>query len=320
MRLSEIRAALTAASVFLFASPTWSAPQRISNSSCASLSTKVLGSTTTELRSTIKVASLSMTIHGGQTTQSLVDLLDQSAKAAKAQGADLLMLPELWALDAMPVGAAQREIFAFADSEAPRVFEAIKMTAARHQIAVLGGSIPNSKGGKVYNTAMLAFSDGRVVLQDKLYLTPDEKLWSLSPGETLNVFDSEWGRAVILICYDCEIPKIAQALVASKPEIILVPSMTSVQGYRRVQIGARARSLEQHAFSVVVGAQNSRSIEHPDFLLGGAALFAPPSPSFTQDVERMSPKSLEFFDLDLERLRRSRRDPSVPYPARDQGD
>jgi predicted amidohydrolase len=287
---------------------------------CVELSTQILGDDSPIKKDSVKIATLPVVMTGGRTTQALIESLDQAAFLAKAGGADLLMLPELWALDALPVGAGQTEIFLFAKNEAHKIFEAIKTTALRHKVAVLGGSIPRAEGEKVFNTALLAFADGRVVTQDKLFLTPEEKGWSLTPGQILNVFDSSWGRAVILICYDCEIPKIAQALVASKPEIILVPSMTGAQGYRRVQIGARARSLEQHAFSVVVGAQNSRASNDADFLMGGSALFGPPSPSFRSDIERIGSQGLDFLELDLAKLRRSRLDTSVPYPARDQGD
>ncbi|MCE8472812.1 amidohydrolase, partial [Rhodovulum sulfidophilum] len=106
--------------------------------------------------------------------------------------------------------------------------------------------------------------------------------WNVHPGGPLALFDTALGRIGVLICYDCEFPLLARALVEAGAEILLVPSCTdTLAGYWRVRIGAMARALEGQC--VVV--QSPTLGEAPwcpavDVNIGAAAIYGPPDTGF----------------------------------------
>jgi len=108
-------------------------------------------------------------------------------------------------------------------------------------------------GGRVVNRAPLITPDGRIAVQEKRIMTRFEaERWGVCPGAPPRVFDTDWGRVGIAICYDAEFPKAARAQVLAGAWVLLVPSCTdSWHGAERVRLGARARAMENQCFVAV---------------------------------------------------------------------
>nr|WP_237400106.1 carbon-nitrogen hydrolase family protein [Rhodovulum sulfidophilum] len=209
------------------------------------------------------------------------------AEAAGA-GADLLVFPEYGAMElAMLDGAA-----AAADLEASLVAVSARCEQAsalhawlarEHGVHILGASAPVWQGTRPVNRARLFGPRGEAGHQDKQIMTRFEREdWNVHPGGPLALFDTALGRIGVLICYDCEFPLLARALVEAGAEILLVPSCTdTLAGYWRVRIGAMARALEGQC--VVV--QSPTLGEAPwcpavDVNIGAAAIYGPPDTGF----------------------------------------
>jgi predicted amidohydrolase len=279
----------------------------------------------------LAVAAVQYPIRGGLDVTELLARIEHFAAEAQAGGAELVVFPELVVLDllesAVPVigqGAAQAQdaeatqLRRIAREVTPRYFEEIQSSSRRLGVAILGGSAPReTSGGGIVNTALLAFPDGQRVLQDKLFLTPDEAAWGWTYGDRLRVFDAPWGRSTILICYDSQFPSLSQQLSEAAPELILIPSMTSDHGFFRVRWAAQARAIEHHAYVVVVGTVDAEPT--PDGYHGQAAFLTPQDSGFA-GVLAEGPRNREAIvhaKLDLAQLRRSRRAAGL-YAARDQ--
>ncbi len=273
------------------------------------------------LHKKMRVATVQYQIQGNQTFDEIVVKMESLISEAKMADADLIVFPELISLDAWPLRSKESESkisLRIANEITPRLFEKAKYWSATFGSAILVGSSPRLDKDKIRNTALLAFPDHRFVLQDKLFLTAWERKMGWHAGERLEVFNAPWGRSVILICYDVEFPSVSQALVSSKPQVILVPSMTeSAEGLQRVRWSAQARAVEHHAFVIVsstVGKPTSDWVHY-----GQSAIIGPRNAALHwSDSEGEANKpGIIYGDLEIENLTQSR-DTNDFYPAKDQ--
>ena len=114
---------------------------------------------------------------------------------------------------------------------------------------IIGGSHLREFNGKLYNTSHLFTPDGGVLEQRKCHLFPDE-LPTTTPGDHLEVFETEKVKLSLLTCYDLEFPEAARLVAVQGAELLLSPSATaSVHGYWRVRHCAQARCVENQVFA-----------------------------------------------------------------------
>lgn len=289
-----------------------------------------MGSDTVTARA-LKVAAIQYDITGGLKIEGFFRKVERFVLESKAQGAELLVFPEVFSLDLLQPGTLEDEIaqvrkIAFEDS--PRIFNFIGELARRERLAILAGTTPRPRAGepgedsRIVNTALLALADGTSHFQDKLFLTACEKRdWKLSPGAELKVIHAPWGKTVICICYDSEIPLLSHLLAEHRPELILVPSCTgATEGFHRVRWCAQARAIEHHSYVVHTGTVGSgTATPNMETQFGQAAILTPSDKGFARVLAEgaINERGIIFADLDLERLRRSREVTTV-YPAQDQ--
>jgi predicted amidohydrolase len=89
----------------------------------------------------------------------------------------------------------------------------------------------------------------------KVYLPREEFEAGLAPGNSFPVFDTDFGRIGLMICYDVFFSDPAKALAAQGAEVILLP----IWGGNEVL--ARARAIENRIFLVTSG------YDHPTYIM-----------------------------------------------------
>ena len=210
---------------------------------------------------------------------------------AKAHGAGLVVFPELLTTELIDWEEGFiAKLASLAREFTPSYHAWLKNQATTKQIAILGGTSPrlvreSDTGPTIVNTAVLAMPDGRLLLQDKLFLTPDEKQWGWSGGHELHVFNTPWGKTAIAICFDCEFPTVTSLLANEKPDVILVPSWTSTHsGLNRVDFTARARAVEHFAYVVKTGTVPDLKSSQSHF--GQASIHTPQEVGFSRKSQR----------------------------------
>jgi len=73
----------------------------------------------------------------------------------------------------------------------------------------------------------------------------------VSPRRRLRVFETEFGRMAVAICYDVEFPEIVRAAARAQAHILVVPSCTDDrQGFLRVRYCAQARAIENQMYVI----------------------------------------------------------------------
>lgn len=145
-------------------------------------------------------------------------LIREAARDAAAQGAQLLMTPEMY-LTGYNVGAQ------LADVVRDELVDGIRDIARSEGIALLVGTgLPAAAG--ISNSALLVSEDGDVAARyDKTHLFGDLDVSLFEPGDALGpIVELHGVRIGLLICYDVEFPETVRALASAGADLVLVPT------------------------------------------------------------------------------------------------
>ena len=245
--------------------------------------------------------------------------LDAAVAEARAEDAELLLLPEYAAMEAtrQPSPDITAEL-AEACDQADALLDAMRGCAARHGVWLAPGSLPMRRADAVLNRAPLIAPDGRLGFQDKHLMTRFEaEQWGVVGGEFPGVFETPWGRIGLAVCFDAEFPTLVHAQVEAGAWLVLVPACTDTpHGAERVRLSARARAMENQCFTALsptVG--NAPWLGTLDVNTGRAGVYGPVDRGFAADgvvaeAAYGAPGWL-YADLDPGRVRRVREDGAV---------
>ncbi|WP_166823727.1 bifunctional GNAT family N-acetyltransferase/carbon-nitrogen hydrolase family protein [Thalassoroseus pseudoceratinae] len=240
--------------------------------------------------------------------------------AASDYHCDFAVFPELFTtqllscVKATRPGLAARQLADFT----PRYLEFFTECAVKYNVNLIGGSQFVIEDEQLYNVAFFFGRDGSIEKQYKLHITPSErKWWGVTPGDRVNVFDTDCGRVAMLVCYDIEFPELVRIAASKGAQIIFVPFNTdTVKGYLRVRLCAQARCIENHVYVVIAGCTgNLPFVENADIHYAQSGIFTPADVGFPRDgVGAECNPNVETFvmdDVDLEVLRRHKTSGSV---------
>ncbi len=273
-----------------------------------------------------RVASLQYYLRPVHTFEEFVDQVRSLVETAADYRARLVVFPEYYTVQLLTLGDVKRPIREQVRDLARQVdavTEVMAEAARRDKVWIVGGTIPVLDGDRVLNECRVFGPDGRWYPQRKLHMTRFEKEeWHVSPGAGLSVFETEWGRFAVAICYDVEFPEIARAAALQGADVLVVPSCTDDrQGFLRVRYCAQARAIENQMYvitSSTVGSLPMVPAVHLNY--GQAAIITPCDFAFARDgllaEGNINQEMMVIGDLDLEYLRRSREIGTV-LPLRD---
>ena len=149
-----------------------------------------------------------------------LDIIKGQALAAAAQGADLIIFPELF-LSGYNIGQTVQELAEPADGPACRQASQIAREA---NIAILYG-YPEKLDTAVYNSALLIDRTGNTRANyRKTHLFGNYEKRFFQPGDALIMAQLEGLNIGILICYDVEFPEAVRALMYAGADLIAVPT------------------------------------------------------------------------------------------------
>ncbi len=162
-----------------------------------------------------------------------------------AQGADLVMLPEMWTTGYCLPDLAGK----LADREGEPT-GAFLAKLARECGVYLVGSVADERDGRIYNRATVYGPDGaRLAAYDKVHLVPmmDEHRY-LAPGAALGMADLGGVRAGLAICYDLRFPELFRTLALAGAQLMLIPAEWPAQRASHWRTLLTARAIENQCF------------------------------------------------------------------------
>lgn len=240
--------------------------------------------TATPIRKPVRVVRLCVAQYQMRRLRSWEDFVDQVeffASSADEYHSHFLLFPEWFTCQLFTTFGLitdERKAMQRLTEYTDRYIELFTRLAKKHALHIVAGTHPVVRDGRTYNVAHLFTPAGKVFTQDKLHITPDERVsYGITPGENLKVFDTGLARIAIQVCYDIEFPEATRLLTLAGAQIILVPFATDERkAYLRIRACAQARAIENWLYTAISGnVGNLPGV--PSFLInyGQSAIFTP---------------------------------------------
>lgn len=239
----------------------------------------------------------------GDVKQNVAKACTQVAQAARG-GADLVVLPELFStgyhLDT--IGPRIVELAEPIDGPTMRAMQQTAREASCYVVAPI--ALVREVGGVPFNSAVLIDREGKVAgSYDKVHLWALERFY-FRAGARYPVFDTDFGRLGIMICYDMGFPEAARSLALQGADLIVCPSAWCAEDMDVWEINAPARALENTVF---LAACNRFGREGGDLYMPGKSMVCNPRGKKIAQLEDEAAgilyADLKASDIDAYRVR-----------------
>lgn len=267
----------------------------------------------------LRVCALQYYIRPVHSFQQFQDQVEALVETAADYNCRLVVFPEYFTAQLLTLSDIHRPIDRQVRDLArlkPRYLELMSDLARKHRIYIIGGTIPSmddEESDTVYNDCFLFAPTGEFHHQGKMHMTRFEREeWFVSPRDRLRIFETDFGRLAITICYDVEFPEIARAAARQDAHILVVPSCTDDrQGFLRVRYCAHSRAIENQMYVIHSGTVGSiPQVPAVHLNYGQAAILTPSDYQFSRDgilAEGMpNLETAVIGEINLETIVRSR--------------
>jgi predicted amidohydrolase len=252
----------------------------------------------------VRVATVNLRLRGTHSREENVEQFVAAFEKGTTGKMDVILFPEGMTV----VGNGKSYVEVAEPVPGPTTKRLGELAKARGSWVIAG--IYETEGQAVYNTAVLIDREGRYVGKyRKVYLPREEYEHGLTPGNTFPVFDTDFGRIGLMICYDVFFSDPAKALAAQGAEVILLPIWGGDETL------AKARAIENRIFLVTSGYDHPTYIMDPDGERISEAREEGTVAVATIDLNR---RYLQRFlgDMRQRRAKEHRSDVEIPLPVR----
>ncbi len=231
----------------------------------------------------------------------------KAVKETAGKGCRLVALPEMFNC---PYG---NEYFPVYAEEFPggETINTLADLARQHSIYLVGGSIPEKEDGNLYNTSFVFGPDGNLLTRHrKIHLfdidIPGEIKFkesdTLSPGDTVTVFDTPFCRVGLAVCYDIRFPELTRSMALQGIHLLVLPAAFNMTtGPAHWELTMRARALDNQIY---VAAVSPAREEKADYVAYGHSMVTTPWGDVL--VQADEKPAILMAEIDLERLFRIR--------------
>ena len=175
----------------------------------------------------MKIAMIQLSGGSGDKAADIA-LAREKVLEAAARGADVAVLPEMFCC---PYDTAAFRPYG---EEAGGAAQQAMAAAAREAgVYLIAGSVPELSEGRVYNTAFVYGRDGQQLARHrKVHLFDIDVAGgqsfresdTLSPGEQITTFPTEFGLMGLCICFDFRFEEMARVMSLRGAKVLFVPA------------------------------------------------------------------------------------------------
>jgi N-carbamoylputrescine amidase len=233
-----------------------------------------------------------------------LDIAEDLIVRAKEQQADIACLPEVFHVKGISrAGKAQNW---FEDVPGGPTFKRMSHVAQRYGINVVA-PILAIEAGERRNLAMVFDRTGRYLGgYQKVHLTEVESdEWGIVPGRDWPVFDLDFGKIGITICYDVNFPEGFRVLALQGAEIIFHPTVYGMYGEVGWEAVITSRAIDNCVYVCPVNnGIDGDAPWMPGMCLNRSSVIGPDG-IFLADLGRYWGTAVAEIDLDRPRIVRS---------------
>ena len=223
-------------------------------------------------------------------------------ESARDQKPDIVCLPE-----GITVVGTQKH-YAEVSESVPGPTCAKLGALARKLNAWIVAGIYEREGKIVYNTAVLIDRKGALAGKyRKTHLPREEWEAGITPGKDYPVFETEFGKVGLTICWDVQFPEPCRAMALKGAEIILLPIWGGSETL------AKARAIENHIFLITSSYDMKSFIVDPTGEVMAEATRAKPVAVATLNLDQ---KYFQPWLGDMKTRTWKERRPDIPLEAR----
>ena len=246
--------------------------------------------------------------------------LEEILASGKTEEADLVTLPEMFAC---PYETGNFPLYA--EAEGGPSWQALSALAKKYGIYLSAGSMPEavkaksekaespSEKDRVYNTAYVFDREGKQIGKHRKAHLFDinveggqcfKESDTLSPGERIGCFDTEFGKIGLCICYDFRFPETARLMALDGAKVILVPAAFNMTtGPAHWELMFRQRAVESQCY--VIGTAPARDPDSSYISWGHSIAVDPWGTILTQMDEK---EGIRIIEIDLDYADKVRRE------------
>lgn len=190
----------------------------------------------------VKLATVNFRPQSRSTPEKNLEMFAEYVHQAGKQNADIVCLGE-----GITVVSTDKEYTEVAEPIPGPTTNYLGGLAKEHGMYIVAG-IYEQAGETVYNTSVLLGRDGELVGKYRKVCLPREEInGGITPGSEYPVFDLDFGKVGMMICWDVHFPEVARGLAKNGAEVILMP----IWGGNEMLFPARA--IENQVYLVTSG-------------------------------------------------------------------
>ncbi|WP_312613040.1 carbon-nitrogen hydrolase family protein [Oscillibacter sp.] len=186
-----------------------------------------------------------------------ITLAREKIREAANNGADFAVLPEMFCC---PYDNACFR--AFGETAGGQAQTALSRLAGELGIYIVGGSVPELAGGNVYNASYVYDRQGRELARHRkahlfdIDVAGGQRFFesdTLTPGDQITTFDTEFGVMGLCICFDLRFEELARCMALRGAKCIFVPAAFNMTtGPAHWELLFRQRAVDNQCFTVGV--------------------------------------------------------------------
>ncbi|WP_041276361.1 carbon-nitrogen hydrolase family protein [Desulfosporosinus acidiphilus] len=248
----------------------------------------------------LKVAQLQTKVYAEK--KQTIEMLSSYLETLSPENVDLITLPEMFAC---PYQTSNFPIYA--EREGDGLWQTCSELAKQHRVYLSAGSMPEvDEAGKVFNTAYVFDREGKQIakhrkahlfdinIQDGQHFKESD---TLASGNHVTVFDTEFCKMGICICYDFRFPEIARLMVTKGAKIILVPAAFNMTtGPAHWELMFRSRAVDNQAYTLGTAPARDSSSE---YISWGHSIAVGPWGNVIGELEEGEGYMIHELDLDV---------------------
>ena len=182
----------------------------------------------------------------------------------KDENPDFVILPEMFCCP------YQTENFPiYAEEEGGPIWQQLSAYAKQYGVYLIGGSMPEKDAeGNVYNTCYVFDREGKQIGKHRKVHLFDidvkggqtfKESDTLTAGDSDTVFDTEFGKIGVMLCFDIRFPELSRMMVNDGAKVIFVPAAFNMTtGPAHWELSFRTRALDNQIY--MVGCAPARDV------------------------------------------------------------